>query len=146
MKRVGLGDIYFLAWLGVYFMTLCPTDIDTNYLSYPLSNAILVVPLSVVRWIENTGPNDITSTDTLAAAIIFSFSGVTNVLLLLYIRPNLLLFGRDTNHCEHCMGLLMPQVDPVEMQPVEGNAAEWRHPFADGYEHSGRAQQGQDIP
>ena len=127
-------------------MTLCPTDIDTNYLSYPLSNAILVVPLSVVRWIENTGPNHITSTDTLAAAIIFSFSGVTNVLLLLYIRPNLLLFGRDTNHCECCMGLLMPPVDPVEMQPVEGNAAEWRHPFADGYEHSGRAQQGQDIP
>ena len=75
--------------------------------SYPASNAILIVPLSIVRWIQNTGSNVITSTDSTAVVIVFAFSGITNVLLLLYIRGNLLLFGRDEYHCSCCAGLTL---------------------------------------
>lgn len=77
---------------------------------YPLSNAALIIPLSVVRWVELAGgSHHITPTDRIVVAIIFSLSGVTNVLLLLYIRPNLLLLGRDQILCKHCGAVAEPR-------------------------------------
>jgi len=136
----------------VYSTTSGPKDIDTNYLSYPLSNAILVIPLSVIRWIENTGPNRITSTDGLVAVIIFGFSGVTNVFLLLYFRPNLLLFGRGTIHCKCCTRLLKPPVGSGETLhiDIEEQTTEGKPPFfpmvtIPSHDRPGSAQQAQDM-
>jgi len=70
-------------------------------IAYPLSNAILIAPLSIVRWMQNAGTYPITSTYSLAVAAVFELSGVINVLLFLFIRPNLLLFRSDTR-CESC--------------------------------------------
>jgi hypothetical protein len=74
----------------------------THYFSYPLSNAILITPLSIVRWIQNAGSHHISSTDSSAVVAVFDLSGLVNVLLFLVIRPNLLLFRRDTLHCDDC--------------------------------------------
>ena len=71
-------------------------------LSYPLLYAVLVVPMSVVRWLgfvqENTGQhvNHIPHAAIFAARLIFRLSGLLNVILFLKTRPNLLLLGRPS--------------------------------------------------
>jgi hypothetical protein len=73
----------------------------TCLFSYPLVYAILVAPLSVIRWIgfyqENTGnrTNRISPAATITAVTIFGLSGMLNVLLLFFTRGNTFLFGRD---------------------------------------------------
>lgn len=63
--------------------------------------AILVAPLSVIRWIgfyqENTGArtNRISPAATITAVTIFGLSGTLNVLLLFLTRGNTFLFGRE---------------------------------------------------
>jgi len=70
-------------------------------IAYPLSNAILIIPLSIVRWIQNAGGSDlITSADSVAVAAIFDLSGLVNILLFFLTRPTLLLFRRA--HCSKC--------------------------------------------
>jgi len=70
-------------------------------IAYPLSNAILIIPLSIVRWIQNAGRSDlITSSDSIAVVAIFDLSGLFNVLLFFLTRPTLLLFRRA--HCSKC--------------------------------------------
>ena len=69
-------------------------------LSYPLLYAVLVVPMSVVRWSgfvqENTGQhvNRIPPAAIFAARLIFRLSGLLKFILFLKTRPNLLLLGR----------------------------------------------------
>jgi len=58
-------------------------------IAYPLSNAILIVPLSIVRWIQLTGSRPIRSRDSIAVVALFDLNGLVNVLLLVYLRPGL---------------------------------------------------------
>ncbi|KAI0051934.1 hypothetical protein FA95DRAFT_107315 [Auriscalpium vulgare] len=60
-------------------------------LAYPLSYAVLVLPLSIVRWYSfRTGSAP--SAATFVVMFLFGLSGAANVLLLLLTRPQLLLF------------------------------------------------------
>jgi hypothetical protein len=95
-RRLFLATIAYVFTLDIKFYM---TSIRI-FFSYPLSNAILLAPLSIIRWMENAGSNFITSEESLAVGAVFGLSGLTNVLLFLLIRPNLLLFRRD--HCERC--------------------------------------------
>ncbi|TDL26008.1 hypothetical protein BD410DRAFT_560778 [Rickenella mellea] len=61
-------------------------------LAYPLIYCILVLPLSVVRWIT-FHHHQLPPAATFAVIFLFSLSGAANVILLLSTRPNLLLFG-----------------------------------------------------
>jgi hypothetical protein len=95
-RHLFLATIAYASMLCInFYMTLIRT-----FFSYPLSNAILIGPLSIVRWMQNTGSN-ISSEEGLDVGAVFALSGVTNVLLFLLIRPNLLLFRRD-DCCNRC--------------------------------------------
>ncbi|KAI0058574.1 hypothetical protein BV25DRAFT_1840948 [Artomyces pyxidatus] len=60
-------------------------------LAYPAVYSVLVLPLSIVRWITfRTGSAP--SAATFVVIFLFSLSGACNVLLLLTTRPQLLLF------------------------------------------------------
>ncbi|KZV70683.1 hypothetical protein PENSPDRAFT_579003 [Peniophora sp. CONT] len=65
-------------------------------LAYPVTYSLLVCPVSVIRWIgfglEARGQS-IPSVATFISISIFALSGLSNVLLLVTTRPNLLLFG-----------------------------------------------------
>jgi hypothetical protein len=70
---------------------------------------------------QNAGSNLITSEESLAVAAVFGLSGLTNVLLFLFIRPNLLLFQRD-NCCDRCSKMASPiptSPMPKSVQPTE---------------------------
>jgi hypothetical protein len=49
--------------------------------SYPLCNAVLIAPLSIVHWMQNAGSDLITLEESLAIGAIFGLSSITNVLL-----------------------------------------------------------------
>ena len=67
--------------------------------SYPVVYCILVIPLSVVRWLEfhqedtGTKQNHVPSWATLTVASIFSLTGIADVILFFVTRQGLLLFG-----------------------------------------------------
>ncbi|KAH9484981.1 hypothetical protein JR316_0001885 [Psilocybe cubensis] len=68
-------------------------------LLYPLVYCMLILPLSVVRWIgfvqeRGGGENKISATATLAVTAIYGLSGASNVVLLLTTRPESVLFGK----------------------------------------------------
>jgi len=78
-----------------------------SMIAYPLVYACLVLPLSIGRWIgfeqENTGDkiNRVPAGATIAVHVIYCLSGISNVLLFLLTRPNLLLFpgiAKTFNH------------------------------------------------
>jgi hypothetical protein len=56
---------------------------------YPVSNAILIVPLSIVRWVQLNRSRPIRTRDSIAVATVFDLNGLVNVLLMIYLRPNL---------------------------------------------------------
>ncbi|KAJ7282868.1 hypothetical protein C8J57DRAFT_53677 [Mycena rebaudengoi] len=67
-------------------------------IAYPACYCILILPLSVVRWIgfsqeRGDGVNHIESAATFAVISMYGLSGAINVALLLYTRPNSVLFG-----------------------------------------------------
>ncbi|KAK0195075.1 hypothetical protein F5146DRAFT_1109451 [Armillaria mellea] len=62
-------------------------------LRYPVVYSILVLPLSVVRWITFNGRNQLGSEANLIVISIYGLSGMMNVILLLVTRPNSVLFG-----------------------------------------------------
>ncbi|KAH8977960.1 hypothetical protein EDB92DRAFT_1805358 [Lactarius akahatsu] len=59
--------------------------------SYPLAYSVMVIPLSVSRWLLFNHKN-VPSATTFFGIIMFHLSGATNVLLFLIVRPRLLLF------------------------------------------------------
>lgn len=63
-------------------------------IAYPVVYSILVLPLSVVRWITFNGKNQLGSEATLIVISIYGLSGMMNVILLLLTRPNSVLFGK----------------------------------------------------
>ena len=68
---------------------------------YPVVYAVLILPLSVARWIgfvqETRGDrkNHVPPTALLSVQVIYCLSGLANVILFFLTRPNLLLFGKD---------------------------------------------------
>ncbi|KAG8857234.1 hypothetical protein FRB96_005909 [Tulasnella sp. 330] len=72
---------------------------------YPLSYTILVLPLSITRWStfrskdqSATPVKDMSIVTTSAVLFVFGLSGLVNVLLFLFTRPNLLLFNIRRDH------------------------------------------------
>jgi hypothetical protein len=61
--------------------------------SYPLSYALIVLPVTISRWLEFRGHN-VSSAATFFGVIMFNLSGAINVLLFLIFKPQLLLFPR----------------------------------------------------
>jgi hypothetical protein len=100
-----MGRLFFFMLMCAFHPCRTKNNTDTYHLSYPLSNVILIAPLSIVRWIELAGSAEISSVASIAVGIVFGFDGLVNVLLILYCRPNLLLFGRDEVHCKCCAGV-----------------------------------------
>lgn len=75
-------------------------DVFSSYFHrYPLVYCILILPLSVVRWIgfvqeRGGGENRVSAASTLAVTALYGLSGVCNVILLLTTRPESVLFGK----------------------------------------------------
>jgi hypothetical protein len=59
--------------------------------SYPLSYSLVVIPLSISRWLKFSHKN-VPSAALFFGEIMYSLSGAINVLLFLIVRPHLLLF------------------------------------------------------
>ncbi|KAG6874491.1 hypothetical protein C0995_010401 [Termitomyces sp. Mi166 len=75
-------------------------------LAYPIVYCILVIPLSIVRWIgfvqdTKDGSSRIGAAATLTVVSIYSCAGAANVVLLLTTRPNSVLFGYRTTDSEY---------------------------------------------
>src|SRR6266850_1371092 len=61
--------------------------------SYPLAYSVIVLPLSVVRWLAYNHKR-VPSAATFVVMSMYSLSGAINVLLLVIVRPYLLLLTR----------------------------------------------------
>ena len=68
--------------------------------SYPIAYAILILPATATRWSE-FNHKKLSSATILFCLCVFYLSGVTNVLLFLFIRPQLLLFTPPEDYREH---------------------------------------------
>ncbi|KAG9091937.1 hypothetical protein FS749_016129 [Ceratobasidium sp. UAMH 11750] len=67
-----------------------------QFLWYPFAYTIVVLPMSIIRWItfnDKGKPSPAASTATAVAVSIFNLSGLVNVVLILATRTNVLLFG-----------------------------------------------------
>ncbi|KAA1473969.1 hypothetical protein DENSPDRAFT_780811 [Dentipellis sp. KUC8613] len=64
-----------------------------SMLAYPLSYSVLVLPLSIVRWLTFSTGGSVPSAATFVVITLYGLSGVVNVLLMLLTRPRLLLFS-----------------------------------------------------
>ncbi|KAG6917323.1 hypothetical protein DXG01_002981 [Tephrocybe rancida] len=72
-------------------------------LAYPIVYSILILPLSIVRWIgfvqeRGAGVNRIGEAATMTVIAIYGCTGIANVVLLLTTRPNSVLFGTGLKH------------------------------------------------
>jgi len=81
-----------------YKFRLAKTDIESSQrratwgiLFYPLAYSLMVIPLSISRWLQ-FNHKSVPSAAVFFSDIIFSLSGAVNVLLFLIVRPHLLLF------------------------------------------------------
>src|SRR3984885_10952106 len=61
--------------------------------SYPLAYSLVILPLTIARWLQFSH-HHVSSTVTFVAASIFHLSGAINVPLFLITRKQLLLFPR----------------------------------------------------
>lgn len=86
-------------------------------LFYPIAYTVLILPLSVVRWMSFVNPDlrELQTHPSMAAATLifhatFRLSGVVNVGLVLLTRPNVLLFGesRDDDGDSEAGGAVEP--------------------------------------
>ncbi|KAI0276635.1 hypothetical protein BGY98DRAFT_1097990 [Russula aff. rugulosa BPL654] len=77
--------------------------------SYPLAYSLMVLPLSIARWLQFSH-HHVSSAATFFGSTIFHLSGAINVLLFLIIRPELLLFPRPEQLDEEEI-VLTPQDD-----------------------------------
>ena len=59
--------------------------------SYPLVYSLMVIPLSITRWLSSSHKN-VPSAALFLGSLMFNLSGAANVLLFLIVRPHLLLF------------------------------------------------------
>jgi len=70
-------------------------------LLYPLAYSLVVLPISLSRWLQfGSHPRKVSSAAMFFSTIIFNLSGAINVLLFLVVRPQLLLFPRPEELAE----------------------------------------------
>ena len=67
--------------------------------SYPLAYSLIVLPLSIARWLQFNGKH-VSSAATFFGVSVFNLSGAINVLLFLIVRPQLLLFSPPEDFIE----------------------------------------------
>ena len=95
--------------------------------SYPLSYSLMVIPLSITRWLSTSHKN-VPSAALFLGSIIFNLSGAANVLLFLFVRPHLLLFTPPEKLVEPMVELVnlttssvqLPDVHNHSPQPTDG--------------------------
>ena len=80
--------------------------------SYPLVYSLMVVPLSITRWLSFSHKN-VPSAALFFGNIIFNLSGAANVLLFLIVRPHLLLFTPPEKLVEPIVQLENPTTSSV---------------------------------
>jgi len=114
-------------------------EIALAMLTYPVAYIFQIIGLSVVRWIGYAdGTDHIPSWATFLSYTVFAFSGVINVLVLIYTRPRILLLGTNSpraindsplglpNECE--MNEYMMDIDNrsghLELRSVSHNGVE----------------------
>jgi len=134
-----LAGEYIWLWLAllVSLLTYIPLALffwghrsySVTMIAYPVVYSILVLPLSVVRWVqfvEERGgkSSDIAPSATIAAVSIFGLSGAMNVVLLVVTRPNSLLFkfGRTPTNNPDANGRLPSPYASREMVNFDDNA------------------------
>jgi len=66
-----------------------------SMIAYPVVYVILVIPISVVRWVSGFGSAEkmLPSAATLASECVFSLSGLANVFIFLFTRSDLFMVG-----------------------------------------------------
>ncbi|KIM83330.1 hypothetical protein PILCRDRAFT_819583 [Piloderma croceum F 1598] len=76
-------------------------------IAYPLVYSVIVLPLSVVRWITGFGTNthQMSSVATFIVISIYSLSGALNAMLFLLTRSDLLLLGNTSSVPSKGLGL-----------------------------------------
>ena len=101
--------------------------------SYPLAYSLMIIPLSVSRWLQ-FNHKSVPSAAVFLSEIMFSLSGAVNVLLFLIVRPHLLLFTPPEELVEPEIGLAGPEVEiagpEVEIAKPEVELANPRTTFA----------------
>ena len=100
--------------------------------SYPLAYSLMVIPLSVSRWLQ-FNHKSVPSAAVFFGEIMFNLSGAVNVLLFLIVRPHLLLFTPPAEPIEPEIGLAEPD---VEFAKPEVELANPRTIFSDVYTDS----------
>ncbi|KAI9445897.1 hypothetical protein H4582DRAFT_1868838 [Lactarius indigo] len=82
------------ATLGIllYVLAIILPHAADKLFSYPLAYSLVVIPLSVTRWLQ-FNHKSVPSAATFFGDIMFNLSGAINVLLFLIVRPHLLLFA-----------------------------------------------------
>jgi hypothetical protein len=80
--------------------------------SYPLAYSLMVVPLSISRWLQ-FGPTYVPSAALFLGSIMFNLDGAANVLLFLIVRPHLLLFTPPEKLVEPIVELTNPTTSSV---------------------------------
>jgi hypothetical protein len=75
---------------------------------------MLIIPLSIVRWIQLTGSRPIRTRDSIAVATVFDLNGLVNVLILVYLRPGLFqgesIIARDGARVANGNGIRMESI------------------------------------
>src|ERR1700735_4014890 len=92
-RRRSLGMI---AYVPFFLSNLDIQSLIVNILSYPLVYSVLVLPLSIVRWIGFSQEKQIPSVATFIVINIYALSGAFNALLLLWTRSGLF-FSRNAS-------------------------------------------------
>jgi len=82
-----------------YKFRLAKSDIESSQrratsriLFYPLAYSLMVIPLSIARWLPVHHKSVPSAAFLFFGEILFNLSGAVNVLLFLIVRPHLLLF------------------------------------------------------
>jgi len=94
-RRRSIGMIAY-----VMILSRCGPQSDSTVMhSYPLVYSVIVLPLSIVRWITGfgTNPHHIPSAATFIVISIYSLSGAFNAMLFLLTRSDLLLLGNTSS-------------------------------------------------
>ena len=83
-RRAALGML-------LYVVVLFVINTPHNFPSYPLAYSLTVLPLTIARW-SLFNHKKVSSAATFFSVSVFNLSGAINVILLLIVRPELLLF------------------------------------------------------
>jgi hypothetical protein len=98
---------------------------DYQTFSYPLAYSLVILPLSISRWLQFSNRN-VSSGATFFGVTMFNLSGAINVFLFLIIRPQLLLFPRPEILVEPDMELAPPQAQGTS-SAVFSDVAKFQH-------------------